>query len=181
MRGKPWVAMFSQTGSEIIAVSKKLNKFPDVILTNRAVSSIDEINQELLDKCYTNILFIPNKPTTDEYMFAIPWDSIVTLHGYLRIIPSKVCTYRTIFNSHPANLIQNPELKGIHPQKRAYSMGLTFSGNTIHECVKEVDAGKILVASSVNIAKLSESEIIKKLHTDSIKQWSLFLRYTLKK
>ena len=37
---KRWIAMFSQTGSEIAALAKHLGKWPDVIVTNNEGSSL---------------------------------------------------------------------------------------------------------------------------------------------
>ena len=31
-----WIALFSQTGSEIVEISERLNKWPDAIITNNS-------------------------------------------------------------------------------------------------------------------------------------------------
>ena len=45
--GKPWIAMFSHTGSEIVSISKKLGIIPEKVITNNAPGSPD-INKQLL-------------------------------------------------------------------------------------------------------------------------------------
>ena len=57
-----WIAFFSQTGSEILNVSKKLGRFPDKVITN---ASIGNINQELMKS--KPVTFTLDKPTVSEY------------------------------------------------------------------------------------------------------------------
>ena len=41
-----WVAFFSQTGSEIVNICEEINRWPDLIVTNR-MDGFDKINPEL--------------------------------------------------------------------------------------------------------------------------------------
>jgi len=43
-----WIAFFSQTGSEIVAISQALGRWPDYIVTNRMDN--DNINPTLLHR-----------------------------------------------------------------------------------------------------------------------------------
>ena len=42
---KPWITFFSQTGSEIVEISKSLNRWPDVIITNERPARLREKGQ----------------------------------------------------------------------------------------------------------------------------------------
>ena len=44
---QPWVTFFSQTGSEIYKISKRINRVPDVIVTNKTKDKVLEINEDL--------------------------------------------------------------------------------------------------------------------------------------
>jgi folate-dependent phosphoribosylglycinamide formyltransferase PurN len=174
---KIWVAMFSQSGLEIANVSKRLGRIPDVVLTNKDIEDMDTINTLLTKSCAEVLtLFSTRKPSVDSYITAIPEKAIVTMHGYLRIIPAEVCEKRTIYNLHPANLIMHPQLKGLDPQKKAFKMKLGLSGNTIHECTAELDSGKIITSSVVDIAGLKLNGIIDALHSDAENLWVQFLK-----
>ncbi|MCK4441371.1 MAG: hypothetical protein KAU90_05150, partial [Sulfurovaceae bacterium] len=141
-----WVAFFSQTGNEIVNLSKKLKYSPDIIITNN-------LRIEKLDiyKLYSSKIFkLKNTPELEDYIklfnqLNIKLDnSIITLHGYLRIIPKQLCGYK-IFNLHPSLINFYPELKGLNPQVRAINSKYPFIGCVIHEVTPEVDSGNILL------------------------------------
>ncbi|NDB86877.1 MAG: hypothetical protein EB127_29935, partial [Alphaproteobacteria bacterium] len=83
---RPWVTLFSQTGSEIYNISKKINRVPDVIITNKPKDKFLEIKPELFDEHGHKFVWLSKRPTVEEYIEAIPFGSFVTLHGWLRII-----------------------------------------------------------------------------------------------
>jgi len=99
---RPWICFFSQTGSEIANIVKITNKIPDVIIFNSRNTS--NICNELLDIlknnkhiCFVNLY---NKPTCEEYeqILSKYKSPLVTLHGYLRIIPEYICNKYEIYN-----------------------------------------------------------------------------------
>ena len=45
--GKPWVAFFSQTGSEIVDIIDRLGIHPDIIVTNYRPNDTRDINKKL--------------------------------------------------------------------------------------------------------------------------------------
>ena len=129
---KCWVALFSQSGSELRAICQQLKRSPDLIITN---SSQDlDFNQfdcknyvkargfKNNDKFYSDIL--------DAYNIASQ-DCIVTCHGWLKIIPAATCLKYQIYNGHPGDIVKYPELKGKDPQQKAFDMKLTHSGTVI--------------------------------------------------
>ena len=77
MVDKKWVAFFSQTGSEILNISKRLGKFPDTIICN---GFLDKTNKELLKN--KSVIYTRTKPTVNDYKQFIgsDKDTLVTLH-----------------------------------------------------------------------------------------------------
>ncbi len=75
-------------------------------------------------------------------------DPIITLHGWLRIMPPEICEEFTIFNGHPGLIIDYPELKGKDPQVRTWE-GMKegkypTAGCVIHKVTAGVDEGKVV-------------------------------------
>lgn len=176
MSVRPWVTFFSQTGSEIYNISQALSKEPDVIITNKQINKIDTINQNLLDRFFEKIIFISKKPTVEEYRLVIPENSYITLHGYLRILPPEICNEYEIYNLHPAPLKLYPDLKGFTPQERVYNEKRDFSGNTIHKCIAEVDAGEILAENTLLVRGYTLEQIFTETHKKATELWVDFLK-----
>jgi len=170
---KNWIALFSQTGSEIYNISKILGKFPDRIITNNL--DIENINQDLLREAYDRFWCVESKPSAEEYETFLTEDSIITMHGWLRVVPPSICNKFTIYNLHPAPLTRYPHLKGKDPQKRIFNEGLEYGGNTIHKCTSELDSGEILLENEVSVKSKSLDEIFSKTHNAASKLWIQFL------
>lgn len=177
--GKNWVCFFSQTGSEINEVSKKLNKDPSLIITNSLSPS--KFNKELVERFKDKIIFIPAKPTLSDYnALFLKYKDIfnncfITLHGYLRIIPKELCNSFVIYNLHPGLITKYPELKGFNPQEKAYNLRLPTSGSVIHRVIEQVDSGDILYQKEVFIQNKSLDYIYSILHDISTDLWVEFL------
>ena len=58
---RPWIAFFSQTGSEIVDIAKSLKKWPDVIVTNERPAHLRTINPEILEQDL--LVTTSNKPS----------------------------------------------------------------------------------------------------------------------
>ena len=77
-----WIAMYSQTGSEIVDICENIKRKPNLILTNNII-----FNQRVLD---LNVPIAVNKH--DVLMNYLRYNSnilksekvLITLHGYLR-------------------------------------------------------------------------------------------------
>jgi methionyl-tRNA formyltransferase len=175
---RPWVTFFSQTGTEIYNVSKKLGRYPDVIITNKPFEDLS-ISLNLIMHSPNTIIHLDNRPSVEDYYKHIPNNAFVTLHGWLRIVPKEICEKFEIYNLHPANLNIHPHLKGKDPQQRAYDEKLELSGNTIHRCTSELDGGEVLLTSAVPIKGLSVDKVFSKLHDDATTLWYLFLKQRL--
>jgi methionyl-tRNA formyltransferase len=181
-----WKALFSQTGSEILEISLRLGRFPDTIITNKNPEDMDKINPVLLEKAFDRFVFVPRIPTVGEYKEAIKHADMVTLHGFLRILPPEICYKYKIYNGHPGLITRYSELKGKDPQAKVWNSkghapSRNYHGHVIHEVVPEVDAGKV-----VSTAEIYEPDIwtryktlqdyINALHLLAIDNWVAFLK-----
>ena len=76
---------------------------------------------------------------------------LVTLHGYLRILPPSFCDKTRIYNGHPGLITKHPELKGFNPQKKAFEAGTYKTvGSVIHEVIPELDSGDVVAEGEIN-------------------------------
>jgi phosphoribosylglycinamide formyltransferase-1 len=171
---RPWIAFFSQTGSEIVEVSKLLGRWPDLIITNERPDHLRKIHPALEGK----VAFVENKPTEEELGLILGHykDPLVTLHGWLRIMPSYICNRFEIYNGHPGLITEYPELKGKDPQQKAFDLGLESSGCVIHRVTEGVDEGEILRSRKVSIKGLEIGELFHILHSISVSLWVDFLK-----
>ena len=146
MTKHPWVAFFSMTGSEIQKISQRLEINPDKIFIhyNKRLNPVDFVlNSEINNK------LIKNKPNVEDFdclnLYEIIGETpIITLHGFLRIVPPEICSKFKIYNCHPGDIITYPELKGLDPQKKAVELKLPTTGVVIHEVSPELDSGEIV-------------------------------------
>ena len=180
---KPWITFFSQTGSEIVEISKSLNRWPDVIITNERPTRLRSINTELLEKdC---LITVSNKPTEEEiYDILKLYDSpVITLHGWLRIMPPSICNEYKIYNGHPGLITDFPELKGKDPQIRAFE-GIKqgkykYAGAVLHKVVAGVDEGRVLLEERFNTFGVELDDLFRILRDRSLYMWCKFLKEVL--
>ena len=169
-----WVALFSQTGSEIYEISKLLDRFPDAIICNKQ-DDFDSINQNLVGKA--PLIFTDSNPTVEDYLKYIKPSDFATMHGWLKIVPKEVCTQRTIYNGHPGLITKYPELKGKDPQLKALELGHLSGGCVIHEATAKLDGGPIAAVSEmVCFNGLTEDQVFEDLHKASVYMWVQFLK-----
>ena len=185
---RPWVAFFSQTGSEINNICKSLQIYPDAIITNRLTT--EGVNLELLatttfreHKLNRTVWYmLPAKPVAENYTEILSHfiNPVITLHGYLRILPKEICEKYEIYNLHPGLIDKYPSLKGFNPQERAFKDGYDIAGCVIHRVTPEVDEGEILLSQGTNIKGKSLSEVYTVLHEVAFDLWkSLFTGYKI--
>lgn len=201
MVNKPiWIAFFSQSGKEIVDLSEQLKRSPNAIITNK--KDLEGINDELLEKYFDKLIFIPNKPTVEEYRTAIikavqdattPLydvlnNVIITLHGYLRVIPKEICELpvKGFYNGHPGLITMYPELKGFNPQDKVIANITKYEwiGSVVHEVTPDVDEGRIIcnVRSSILFLKSYEDNskyIYEQLRKCSLRCWYFVLKEIL--
>lgn len=147
---KKWIAFFSHTGNEIYNVSKRIGRFPDRVVTNLAPGN-KNINQEITKRA--DVVYVKDKPEVEDYRRIIWDDAVITLHGWMRVVPKPICKENIIYNLHPGLISKYPELKGADPQRKVfeceYPERYSRVGCVIHRVIPEVDAGEILIERSV--------------------------------
>ena len=177
---KPWIAFFSQTGSEIANIAESIGRWPDIIITNDRPAHLRTIDERVVKKGFVTV---PNKPTVEELRLylnqLVPKETIVTLHGWLRIMPKELCEEFNIYNGHPGLITEYPELKGKDPQIRAFEGKYEVAGAVLHKVIPEVDEGKIIAEERFNAYNLSLDDLFRILKDRSLYMWINFLRKVL--
>ena len=171
---RPWIAFFSQTGSEIVEVSKILGRWPDKIITNQRPAHLRTINEGIP----THLLhWTENKPEEHEYHWLLMGyeNPIITLHGWLRVVPESVCNQYETYNGHPGLITKYPELKGKDPQYRAWEGNYRSAGCVIHKVTAGVDEGKVIAETRFNAFQITEEEMWKVTRDRSLHLWINFL------
>ena len=175
-----WIALFSQTGSEIVEVAESIGVWPSSIYTNN-------LNTELYHSTIRNkkiaVMSHAGIEETLGYAEDMSGNTIITLHGYLRVLSPKITnTSLQIYNGHPAYISKYPELKGKDPQEKTWynKEKYTMIGSTIHKVVAEVDSGNIIEEVIVENTCNSKEDMYNKLRATSIEAWINFLRGKLK-
>ncbi len=170
-----WIAFFSQTGSEIANLAESLGRWPDRIITNDRPDHLRSIDPRIEKKGYFTM---SNKPTLEEYEDLLVYfpESLITLHGWLRVVPPSICEKHGIYNGHPGLITEYPELKGKDPQIRAYEAKHDVMGCVLHKVTAGVDEGKIISEERFNAWRISKDEMFKALKQRSEYLWIHFLR-----
>ena len=178
----PWVAFFSQTGAEICDIAESIGRWPDRIITNNRPAHLRTIDSRIPPEL---IMYTKNNPELFEYIWLLEEykDPIVTLHGWLRIMPPDICRMFKVFNGHPGLITWYPELKGKDPQIRAYE-GIKegryeVAGAVLHKVIPEVDEGKIISEEYFNVANLDLDGLFRTLRDRSLSMWINFLKKVL--
>lgn len=170
-----WVAFFSQSGTEISNIIYHTKKMPIAIITNRqSDEGLHPLLKQAKDDGELNWIVLPKNPELKDYKKALKSfkNPLITLHGYLRIIPKEICKkYKEIYNLHPGLITEYPELKGKDPQVRAVRAGHKIAGAVIHRVIPEVDAGEIIESYPINIAGLDEEAVVDRLHSLGTIMW----------
>ena len=168
-----WIAFFSQTGSEIAEVSEHLGRWPDLIVTNKRPDEIRTIDSRIVEYGYTEL---PNKPTVEDLEAVLQDNAVITLHGWLRIMPPIICNKYLIYNGHPGLITMYPELKGKDPQMKAFNLKHDLMGCVIHKVTAGVDEGKVLKEVFFNAWGITEENMWKTLRDRSSYLWIKFLK-----
>lgn len=174
---RPWVAFFSQSGTELLRLITLLGVEPDIICTNNP-----KWHDTVLGSTFSKKIDFRTKWTSTSYYDALydigNKDPLITLHGWLRIIPKDVCSDYSIYNGHPALVNRYPELKGKDQQETVINEVEKYPiiGSIIHEVIPEVDAGRILKIIEVPNIPVHNRLIIYQILSDtSLRSWLEFL------
>ena len=178
IRAKEWCAFFSQTGTEIVNIIKNTGREPDRIITNKSFEEVEENTNPWLWQNYKHKIFhTPNRPTVHDYINAVGYDhtdKILTMHGWLRIIPQTLCYKYEAFNGHPGLINKYPELRGKDPQVKAHLGNYDIGGSVIHEITPELDEGPILLSKEVSLKNLNLNDTFRILSEASLDLWIKF-------
>jgi folate-dependent phosphoribosylglycinamide formyltransferase PurN len=172
----PHIAFFSQTGGEIVDIAKILGEWPDIIVTNQRPESLRKVHQDIKES--GKLVTVSNKPTLEELEDILGYykNPLVTLHGWLRIIPAEICEKYTVINGHPGLITEYPELKGKDPQVRALEGKYPVMGCVLHKVIAGVDEGKVIAEERFNAFQITEEEMWKATRDRSLYLWISFLR-----
>ncbi len=176
---RPHIAFFSQTGAEIVDIAKTLGKWPDIIVTNQRPNSLRRIHPDIKES--EKLVTVPNKPTLEELEEVIGYydNPLITLHGWLRIMPAELCEKYIIINGHPGLITEYPELKGKDPQIRAFEGKYPVMGCVLHKVTAGVDEGKVIAETRFNAFQITEEEMWKVTRDRSLHLWINFLEKTV--
>lgn len=175
---RPWIAFFSQTGGEIADIANSIGRWPDVIITNERPEHLRTIDERIEKQGYFTWA---NKPSEEDYInqFEKYSNPLVTLHGWLRIVPPYVCERTEIYNGHPGLITEYPELKGKDPQEKAFNLKHEQIGCVLHKVTAGVDEGKIIDEERTNAFQLELDDIFRILKDRSLYLWTDFLKKVL--
>jgi len=178
MDNRPWITFFSQTGAEIADISEAIGRWPDRIITNDRPEHLRTIDPRIQKQGYFTF---NNKPSEEEYMELLEQfpDAIVTLHGWLRVVPAYVCERSRIYNGHPGLITEYPELKGKDPQVRAFEGKYPVAGAVLHHVTAGVDEGKVIMEERFNAHNLELDDLFRILRNRSLYMWCNFLKKVL--
>lgn len=170
---KRWIALFSQTGSEIYNLAQTFGKYPDIIISNTYEVSDRAIDPRLMSE--VEIVCNDHKVIVDK-LLNTP-ESFITLHGYLKIIPAAVCNAHVIYNGHPGLITVYPELKGKDPQEKVWTNISNYNriGSVVHRCIPEIDSGQVEEVVTVPNTCTTRDDVYKSLRETSFRCWVNFL------
>lgn len=174
----PWIAFFSQTGAEICDIAESIGRWPDRIITNKRPDHLRTIDSRIPTE---RLFWTENKPELHEYTWLLSeyQNPIITLHGWLRVMPEEICSNYNIFNGHPGLITEYPELKGKDPQIRAFEGKYKIAGCVLHRVIPKVDEGKIIAEERFNADGIELNELFRILKDRSLYMWIQFLKRML--
>lgn len=179
MKQLNWVVYVSQSGGEVFDICRNLDIIPKLLVTN----NIKKLRTDVTKYLYTNgcnIKTVPFNPQISDYLQEdILSSNIITLHGYLRILPAELINSyspRVIYNGHPGLITYYPELKGKDPQIRAWEGKYELVGSVIHKVTEGVDEGGVVRFSAVKNVATDLDMMYELLRQTSLDSWIKFFK-----
>ena len=173
---KPWIALFSHSGKEIYQISTTIAKKPDVILTTNL--DTNTWFPSLRHGFRVGIPFDENMHDVFDTLRMDEWkDAIITLHGFMKIIPPDLCASREIWNGHPGLINYYSELRGKDPQEKTWDNieSYQFIGSVVHKVTDKIDdTSTIKTYCMVNNTCNSKKEVYNTLRRTSLVSWLQF-------
>lgn len=180
-----WYSLFSHTGSE----TKKLHLAGvSPVPLEAAITDNWDYNGDLAT-LGTRLYRISSREDINWMLMQphiIQDNSLITLNGYMGIVPAKVLQNLhergcKVYNIHPAPIQFYPELRGKDPQERMYEgiqkREYNYIGVVIHEVDAGVDTGKI-VHWVLQLADpyMTKDELYERLHELGTQAWESFFK-----
>ena len=178
-----WITFFSQSGKEIMDLSEMIRRIPDRIITNKRPEHLRKIDERIPRD---RLFYTANKPSLEEYyrlLFDYS-DPLVTLHGWLRIIPEEISSVYRVYNGHPGLVdLYGERLKGFNAQERVAGKKEEYPliGSIIHRVTPELDSGEILESVRVENTAETIDQAYKILRETSLKSWFNFMKFNVSK
>jgi len=174
--GTKWVALFSMSGSEIAGLTAALGRGPDSIITDNTDEGDYNIHNDIKDLPHlTKQSFKTNtKDKVKLYEKFLDGYDLITLHGWLNIVPPAICKKYNILNGHPGLITKYPDLKGKDPQFKAWTRLKRYEhiGSVVHHVVPEVDSGTIVAVSETPVGTTTSlDDVYKALANTSKSAW----------
>jgi folate-dependent phosphoribosylglycinamide formyltransferase PurN len=176
-----WITLISGTGMEVMNLSHHIQKNPLIVISNNP----NNISESVMNWTKLNniaLIKLPIIPSLQDYQdcFDITPSPLITLHGYMRILPINELTGQlNIYDGHPGLIDKYPFLKGKDPQKKAYQYKMKEVGSVIHRVVQEVDSGEIIHSISTKINSNNIDDYYTVLRKTSLESWIDFFNKKL--
>ena len=174
-----WIAFFSQTGSEIVELSNQLQRVPDLIVHNRSTKispHVYDLGTVLMSGTHSLLMdYFSNSNVYGEK------ETIITLHGYLRLLPPSVVNKYEIYNGHPGLFDRYPSLKGMDPQEKTWENRLDYPivGSVVHRVNELVDDGEVVSKVEIENQFYTKNGLYSGLRKTSLEAWVNFLKVKL--
>ena len=174
-----WITFFSQTGSEIVELSNSIKRKPDLLVTNNFEEKIKF--HPVVRELGVTIMFAKHDMimnySRNQVMYNVS-ETLISLHGYLRILPADICERYEIYNGHPGAIDLFPELKGKDPQEKVWQDNEKYNiiGSVVHKCTAELDGGDVLKAVHLRNRNSTKEDLYASLKMTSLSAWNFFMR-----
>lgn len=171
---KHWIALYSHSGTELLKVYQHAPQLPLAVFSDQKDTA----------KINPGILPLTALAKHEEIMEEIKYiacnttkEVVITLHGYMRIIPSEIIDLPnvSIYNVHPGDIVNYPQLRGKDPQEKALELNLPATGVVIHRVDEGIDTGKIMMREVYLIRENNIGKLVYDLRYIAINMWINFL------
>jgi hypothetical protein len=125
---------------------------------------------------HTQVVVITGRPTSEQYRKLFLDADLITLHGFLYIIPAEALEGKKVFNGHPGLITKYLELKGKDKQKAVLNNKEKYPeiGSVIHLVTPELDDGPVLYSCRRPNITCSEPELFLRFKETSFSTWIQF-------
>lgn len=181
IKNRNHIMLFSQTGKECLEIINHFKQFPAALVLHQ--NKRLKVCEELANTPGINRYTLPVKPTVSDYLkiFSRFDNPIISLHGYLRLIPKEISENFFLVNGHPG-LVQysiggNLDIiKGLDAQETLWKNRENYQavGSIVHQVIPETDSGRI---ESIDIRKNTaetKDEMYSLLRKTSLQSWIQF-------